>query len=273
MPELLRALDAATRAPDRLLGAANERASPLLRKRLCELLRAMTGAIVAGDDPQGWRDFWAREQERIVVPERLAVAGDDATRASFFGVPVTGGAVAFLLDTSGSMGDDVDADAPPPGRRAPPTRLATAKAQLLQAAQALPPGTTLQVFTFADAAKAWTEAPVAPTAANLRALTELLSRMRAHGGTDLHQGLVAALGLRGRRFGELAGAPIDELFVLSDGMPTAGGLQDEADILREVREANRYAKVRIHCVFTGERRGADLLRALAEQNGGVFVRR
>jgi hypothetical protein len=40
-----------------------------------------------------------------------------------------------------------------------------------------------------------------------------------------------------------------------------------------VRESNRYAKVRIHCVFTGEGPGADLLRGLAEQNGGVFVQR
>ncbi len=273
VPVLLRGLDAAARAPDRLLGAANERASPLLRARLGELLRALTGAMVEGDSPQAWRDFWAREQERIVVPEQLPVPSADATRARFFDVPVKGGAVAFLLDTSGSMGDDGDDEAEAPRRRAPPTRLATAKRQLLLAAQALPPGTTLQVFTFADRAKAWTPSPVAPDATSLRALTELLSRMRAHGGTDLHQGLVAALGLRERRFGDVGTVAIDELFVLSDGVPTSGGMQDEADLLRDVREANRYAKVRIHCVFTGQGRGADLLQALAEQNGGVFVRR
>lgn len=273
VPLLLRGLDATTRAPDRLLGAANERASPLLRERLCELLRAMTGAIVAGDDPQGWRDFWAREQDRVMVPDPLPLQRGEATKAQFFGVPVAGGAVAFLLDSSGSMGDDLDDAAEAGRRRAPPTRLAKAKQQLLLAAQALPAGTTVRVFTFADQAKAWTPEPVTPTAANLRELTGVLSRMRAHGGTDLHQGLVAALGLRDQRFGELGDAAVDELFVLSDGVPTTGDMQEGADILREVREANRYAKVRIHCVFTGQGRGAELLRALAEENGGVFVRR
>ena len=145
--------------------------------------------------------------------------------------------------------------------------------QLLLAAQALPPGTTLRVFTFADEAKAWTPEPVAPTAANLRALTELLSRMRAHGGTDLHQGLVAALGLRDRRFGELAATPIDELFVLSDGEPTAGAVRDPEEILRLVRTANVYLKARIHCVFAGKGEGAEFLRKLAVENGGVFVQR
>lgn len=40
-----------------------------------------------------------------------------------------------------------------------------------------------------------------------------------------------------------------------------------------VREANKYARIRIHCVFTGEGDGADLLRQLAAENGGVFVQR
>ena len=206
------------------------------------------------------------------MPETLVVQRDDVTKAQFFGLPVAGGAVAFLLDTSGSMGDDVEAAAAA-RRRAPPTRLARAKEQLLLAAQALPAATTVQVFTFADQAKAWTQAPITPTAANLRALTELLSRIRAHGGTDLHEGLVNALGMRQQRFGEPAAAAIDELFVISDGVPTSGDMQEGVDILREVRAANRYAKTRIHCVFTGQGRGAELLRALAEENGGVFVRR
>ena len=66
---------------------------------------------------------------------------------------------------------------------------------------------------------------------------------------------------------------IDELFVLSDGEPTEGQLQDAEMLLQVVREANKYAKVRINAVFTGAGAGADLLRRLAEENGGVFVQR
>jgi len=197
---------------------------------------------------------------------------DEGTRATFYGVPVSGGATAFLIDVSGSMGDDVD-DAAPRARRRAPTRLTAAKEQLLQAAQAMPPGSTMQVYTFADQAKSWTPTPITPTAQSLRSLTELLSRLRAHGGTDLHAGLAQAMQVQARRFGESTAPAIDELFVLSDGVPTVGDMQDAEPLLREVREANKYAKVRIHCVFTGEGRGAELLRALATQNGGVFVQR
>ena len=272
VPLLIDALEGAARAPDKLVGAVNKRASPLLRQRLVETLRAMTGAIVAGDTAAGWREFWAREGERVVVPDPLVMQRDEGTRATFYGVPVSGGATAFLIDVSGSMGDDVD-DAAPRARRRAPTRLTAAKEQLLQAAQAMPPGSTMQVYTFADQAKSWTPTPITPTAQSLRSLTELLSRLRAHGGTDLHAGLAQAMQVQARRFGESTAPAIDELFVLSDGVPTVGDMQDAEPLLREVREANKYAKVRIHCVFTGEGRGAELLRALATQNGGVFVQR
>ncbi|MBM3974898.1 MAG: VWA domain-containing protein [Planctomycetes bacterium] len=272
VPLLIDALTGAARAPDKLVGAVNKSASPLLRQRLVELLRAMTGAIVAGDTAPGWREFWAREGERVVVPDPLVVQRDEGTRATFYGVPVAGGETAFLIDVSGSMGDDVD-DAAMRQRRLAPTRLTAAKEQLLQAAQAMPPGATMQIYTFAEQAKAWTPTPITPTPQSLRSLTELLSRLRAHGGTDLHAGLAQALQVEARRFGEPTAAMIDELFVLSDGVPTVGDMQDAEPLLREVREANKYAKVRIHCVFTGDGRGADLLRALAAQNGGVFVQR
>ena len=63
------------------------------------------------------------------------------------------------------------------------------------------------------------------------------------------------------------------VFVLSDGMPTSGAVKDPEQILKMVRAANRYQKVRINTVFTGVGDGAAFLRKLAEQNDGVFVHR
>ena len=76
-----------------------------------------------------------------------------------------------------------------------------------------------------------------------------------------------------QRFGQPVAVTVDEIFVLSDGEPTAGDVRDAGELLRIVKEANKYAKVRINTVFTGRGRGADLLRRLAEENGGVFVHR
>ncbi|MBL8753821.1 MAG: VWA domain-containing protein [Planctomycetes bacterium] len=274
VPLLIGALDLEIKSPDALVTAINKRASPLLREKAASLLRAMTGAILLGDDPKEWRDFWATEHDKVVVPTVLKRARAERTQAQFFGVPVTGGSVAFLVDTSGSM-KDAPAGAAVTGVRASAakSRLAAAKEQILVAASAMDPEAQFWLFTFADRGKAWTPTALKPGPQNLRALTELMGRLGAKGGTNLCDGLVQALQLEGVKYGGTVAPKIDELFVLSDGEPTAGPLRETADLLQLVREANKYAQVRIHCVFTGTGGGADLMRQLAEQNGGVFVQR
>lgn len=274
IPTLIAALDLEVRSPDALVTAINKRASPMLRERAGTLLRAMTGALIPADEPAAWREFWQREQQHIVVPERLATQRLDGTRAQFFGVPVTGGSIAFLIDTSGSM-QEAPGGGPTTGprRRGDGSRLSAAKEQLVLAAQAMLPESQFQVLTFAERGRSWTATPIKPSPSSLRALTELLSRFQPHGGTNLFDGLVQALQLQERRYGDAEGPKIDELFVLSDGEPTVGDVQDPEDILQLVRESNKYAKVRIHCVFTGAGDGSRLLRRLAEENGGVFVQR
>jgi hypothetical protein len=274
IPLVIGALELAQQPRDRLVQAVNAGASPLLRKRAAELLRAMTGALLPANDPAAWREFWQQEQARIVVPDPLVRERPDATSAQFFGVPVTGRSIAFVIDTSGSMDELVAGTATDERRTARSlTRLRAAKQQLVTAVQAMPPESQYMILTFAAEAKSWTSAPVRSGARNLRSLTELLSRLRAHGGTNLFAGLAEVLEFDRQRFGEQGVERVDEVFLLSDGEPTAGEVQDGDELLRLVQEANKYAKVRMHTVFTGTGPGADLLRKLAEQNGGVFVQR
>ncbi|HEB53608.1 MAG TPA: VWA domain-containing protein [bacterium] len=276
IPKLIEALDLSISSPDALVSAVNKRASPLLRERAGMLLRAMTGALVPIDDPDAWRRFWAQEQDNIVVPDRLPQQVPEGTRTTFFGVPVTGASIAFLIDTSGSMDDAPAGKGPitgPRRTRTPRTRLEAAKAQLALAVQAMPPESQFFLLTFADDARTWTRQPIRPGKRAARSVTGLLSRLHAKGGTNLYAGLVAALEVEGRSFGSDALPKIDELFVLSDGEPTAGEVQDADEMLAIVRHANKYAKVRINTVFTGAGEGSDLLRRLAEENGGVFVQR
>lgn len=274
IPVLIQTLDLEVRSPDALVTAINKRASPLLRERAGSLLRAMTGALLKSDDVQGWRDFWKTEEKNIVVPDKLPKPRPDGTRAQFFGVPVTGGSIAFLIDVSGSM-----VDAPSGGPTTGPrgrgegSRLQSAKEQLVLAVQAMAPESQYYVLSFAEHGRTWTPTPIKPTAASMRSLTELLSRLQPKGGTNLFEGLVEALQLQDRRYGAAEQPKIDELFVLSDGEPTCGDLRDADALAKFVHEANKYAQVRIHCVFTGAGAGSNLLRRIAEENGGVFVQR
>lgn len=274
IPTLLAVLDGKG-AVDELVGAVNRQAHPQRRDRAIGLLRAMTGALIPGDEPKLWREFWQREESRLVVPPQLAKRVPEGTSAAFFGVPVTGVNVVFLIDTSGSMEKGPAQPSTGPRRRGENSRLGVAKEQLLLCAQAMAKESRLSVLTFSERVHRWTEQPVAPGTATVRSLTELLGRWRPHGGTNLHDGLAMALQWDKQRYADLGGVQIDELFVLSDGEPTVGAVQAAEDLLTLVRESNRYAKVRIHGVYTGAGGGPghDLLKALAEQNGGVFVQR
>ncbi|MFM1872300.1 MAG: von Willebrand factor type domain, partial [Planctomycetota bacterium] len=258
VPLLIEALDIANRPPDRLVRTVNQKASPRRKQRVVELLRRTTGSLLAPEDVDGWRRFWRDEGPSLVVPPTLKRLDDGQTRAEFFGVPVTGGAIGFLIDTSGSMDNAVVGTG---GRgRAAATRLDIAKEQLGVAVQAMDPEATFVLFSFADKAHGWTRTPIKAGSGALRALTELTGRMKADGGTDLFAGLVAALRMDRARFGEATPAEIDELFVLSDGLPTSGDVRDEDRMLELVRAANASARVRIHTVYTGRGDGAQLLR-------------
>jgi len=275
IPYLIEALDL-EREPDKLVAAVNKRASPLLRQRAGTLLRGMTGALVPIEDAQAWREFWAQEKDNIIVPDRLPMADPDGTRVEFFGVPVTGTSIAFLIDTSGSMDDPPGTDGPitgPRRTRKARTRLEAAKEQLTLATQAMDEQSQFFLLTFANDARAWTKKPLRRGRNVTRGLTGLLSRLNARGGTNLYAGLIAALEIEGRKFGDAELPKIDELFVLSDGQPTTGEARDADTICEMVREANKYAKVRINTVFTGKGSGSALLKRLAEENDGVFVQR
>ena len=274
VPVLIDALDLTLKSPDALVTAVNTRASPLLRQRAAGLLRSMTGAILSADDPAAWRAFWAKEKEHIVVPAVLPEPRADGTRATFFGLPVSGGSIAFVIDTSGSMDESpTEPDTNSTRRGRADSRLRAAKEQLLAAVQVMPEESRYVVVTFADTAHLWTATPVKPGPATTKQMTELMSRLRANGATNLFEGLSTALSMGEQRFGEPIAGNVDELFLLTDGEPTAGDVRDADKLLAIVREANKYAKVRINTVFTGRGRGGELLRRLAEENGGVFVHR
>ena len=64
---------------------------------------------------------------------------------------------------------------------------------------------------------------------------------------------------------------MDAIYLLSDGAPNAGKFEEMGDILREIKKLNKTRRVQIHCVSLA--RDSDLLKELAEQNGGTYVQR
>lgn len=276
IPSLIDLLRSRSSADDSLVTAINKDASPLLRDRAFNCLRGMTGAIYTIDQHKQWREFWLQEQGRIVVPDRVQLNHDlGGTRSAFFGIPVIGRQIVFVIDLSGSMdsphGASLTAQSQNQGQVS--TRLSIAKDQLLLAVQSMDNASRYQLLTFDSEAHFCSKQPVAPSSASLRSLTELLARLKSGSGTNIYDGLSQALALPEARYGATPAALVDEVFLLSDGEPNCGALQNPDEILRVVRTANAYLKVRINTVFIGTDRGSKFLQQLASENGGVFVQR
>ena len=274
IPAMISVLERSSGKQDELVALVNKNASGRLRSRAHECLRGLTGAIAPGDSAEDWRAFWEREQYRIRVPDQLPKARKGGTASQFFGIPVTGSEVAFVIDTSGSMSENVGGTIT--GNRPDdrlPTRLSRAKEQLLLAVQSMDRASSYHVVTFSGKARMWSRKAVPPNERSTRSLATLLSRFGANGGTNVYEALVETLALDEVRYGEDGKKTIDELFLLSDGEPTEGEVTDPEELLRLVSEANKYLRVRINTVFSGRGKGADFLRKLAEQNDGKFVQR
>jgi len=116
-------------------------------------------------------------------------------------------------------------------------------------------------FLFHTTIHPWKDRLTRLTSGNRDDLRRHLLKQRPTGGTNLYDGLELAL----------LEEDVDTIFVLSDGMPGAGKYVAKDDILRAVRRLNQTKRVAIHTVSIGM--DADLMKQLAAQNGGRYVRR
>jgi hypothetical protein len=275
--------------------------SGLLLYQTHELLVAMTGAIHAANQPEKWRAFWEAERDKIVVAERKepkpAAGGDggganagggkvDPTVAGgFCGIPVQGTRVVFVLDLSGSMKWKMEEQVAD-GKKVLSERLDFAKRELIRAMDVIAPNAQFNLVTFNgdDKAESWNKDLVPATEKNRERFKKYVDGLEARGGTNLWSGLESALKIKSLVYGARYSSNIDELFVLSDGAPTVGDVQDPIEILRLVTETNKFAKVRINTVFISSATPPEamqnqprmaitpqeLMRRMAEGNGGKF---
>lgn len=249
--------------------------SGILRHRTYEVLGSLTGALIPIDRPDDWRAFWERERGAFqLAAPREPSTSEARTTTGFFGIPVFGSRVAFVIDTSGSMRAPYRplGDARTGGRDAETaSRLEWAKHELMRTVEALPADAHFNVIAFAGDVQRWREAPVPNSPRARTALRERLGALSAEGGTNIFGALQSALEFRDVRYGQRNETGVDEVFLLSDGEPSAGDVVVPKEIVELITEINRFDCVRIHTVYMG---GADswFMQRLAAQNGGRYVR-
>ncbi len=217
------------------------------------------------------------------------------TRTRYYGIPTPSERILFLLDVSRSMKDEVEI--------ASPERLANrelssgvkmeiAKSELVQTINNYEGRIRLNIIAYHTEVDFWKKKLTEMTEGNKRSAIGYIQKQKprgvrqnnnrrsARGGTSMEEGrtntydaLKAALRVSGTgTYDKHYDTAVDTIFLLSDGMPTAGELTKPTDILEEMQRLNKLRRVVIHTInFGKDPAGGRFLEALALQNGGKYV--
>lgn len=256
-----------------------------LRVQALEMLVKLTGQnmdLVAAD----WKKWWEVAEPKFELPDPKA-KGTTRVKArefSYFGLEVSSKKIAFLVDASKSMDEQVpvklvkgkdSGEAKGGGtsvggsgggngggririKDGKAMKIEILKRELVNVIGKLPGDTQVNIVTFHREFTPWQSQlqPIAG-AGRGRAL-EFVKGIETRNGTNVFDTLEFAL----------ADKRVDTIYLLSDGLPTAGRLLDLPSITREVQALNRRRGVAIHCIAFGEE--SKLLEAIAKENGGQY---
>lgn len=258
-----------------LLVARLRHPDPAVRSAARESASALAGTD-HGTDPTAWERWW--DGARATFPPAAAAepsgeplgdprgggAGPGETTdrrdgrptfARFFGIELRGSRIAFVIDYSQSMWG---------------ARRERAERELVAAAKGLPSTSTFSVVLFNERVWWLRDGPLPARPQEKLDLVRFLPEQETKSYTNLHDALEEALGLLGVGAAARTPAPgLDEIVVLSDGVPNRGRIRDPDRLLDAVTTLNA-GRARIHAVSLGPPTN-DLLRRVAAANGGRFV--
>jgi hypothetical protein len=221
-----------------------------------------------GEVPELWARWYA-ERGRGMQPISPARAAEiRATRedlreeagtqtAQFFGIPLRGERIVFVIDVSGSMQATSESGARnTDSENTVRTRMAIAKEELTRAIQALPESVAFEVITFDSTVRSFDRGPEEATKTRVDRALKFIEKLRPGSATNLWGGLAKALEYES----------VDTIVLLSDGQPSDGQIIQPAKIASTFAARNRWRGIRVHTISFGLRLG--VLETLARQSGG-----
>ncbi|MAB81387.1 MAG: hypothetical protein CMJ89_18770 [Planctomycetes bacterium] len=227
-------------------------------------LQSLTG-MRFGPNEDRWIAWWNDHEDGYALPAVNTDEGtadsraiEEASIATFYGLPVFSDRVTIVLDTSGSMSKKTyGLDDYSKGTRV--SRLSVARTQLKDLLERIPDGHRINVVLFDDEVNAWMKSVQRITPSSRRELVAFVDREMPDGGTNLYDAIELAMQ------DELC----DTIYVLSDGQPTAGKIVQVDGIRRRILQLNRRANIQFFGVSIGLI--SDLLRDLALRTQGRYI--
>lgn len=228
-----------------------------VRDDVADGLRLLTG-LDHGTSGARWSRWWDNEGAGFTLPSREeAVAAADARRehkersatvASFYGLDVQSDRIAFVMDTSGSMNEAQGSG----------TRMEAAAEQLRASLEAYPDGAWFNLVFFSSGVTPWREEMVRMDDFTRNTAVDYVGRQGPGGATAIYDALRMVFADRN----------VDTIFLLTDGEPQGGTVNDPLAIREAVELWNLARGIEIHCVSVGT--SSDLLRDLARETGGKY---
>jgi hypothetical protein len=213
-----------------------------------------------GVDASAWLAWWDQNEKSFQFPpEQKPVAnngnGPAAPRPqmggpSYYGLPLSGSKIIFVIDTSGSM-------------RGP--RIIAAKRELCRAIQELPADVEFNVIAFNGRAYPWQGKLVPAADDSKQSAIYFVMAQNLDTGTASYDALEAALHFEA-----------EAIYFLTDGAPFGGKITNPPDIIRAVGRLNQFRRMTINSLGIGVGPPGNtfdtFLSTLAEQNFGAYER-
>lgn len=234
-------------------------------------LHALYGAGATADAGlAGHYESVARVKATIVIQPEVAVA----SHGEFFGVPVGGDSVAYVIDTSGSMssldpgGASVDSGVAGAiglallgafvGEQVKMRKIDVAKSELMHSLDSLPPHATFNLRAFNDEEIPFYRKPVPATPENLGYARTFVDGLSPEGGTVIIDSLEGALS-----------SGVETVVLLSDGLPNDE--EEPSLILQLVQSHHDQTGVVVHVIGLGMGQDDVLLSGIATRTGGAYA--
>lgn len=276
-------------AAARSLGALGDRAAvaPLAARLKVEKGRARSEVVAAleavtgkayGDAPAAWESVAAGEEPAEVKA---------TPPLTFFGAPVTGDRIVFVLDRSLQMTDAhglakeekrdrlAELCAPKGYDRIPwrqlKTRMQLAQAHIRHVVGNLPASARFEVIYFAeDVAGVFGKKFVPPNTASKKTLDDVFAKLQTDDGINVWEALMTAFDLGGATEDRaLKGGP-EQIFLVLNNLPTKGDVTDPDPLERGVVFKARVRGVAVHVVDMGANPQI-LADRLAKGTGGTYL--
>lgn len=273
-------------AVEALIGALGD-VEGRVQDDIAEALVRLTGKD-HGTVAANWDSWWTANRDSAEIRgisreeyERIKEEQESSSTAVYFGLRVISNKVTFVVDCSASMGDvyevtekikkkkkkgktAVPEEEAAKTRKVRKQKIEVAREELTRVLEQLRLGTFFNIFQFNSLHERWKPELVEKDRKTLAAAKKYVKELAAGGMTNVYDALMDAL----------SDPEVDTIYLLSDGMPTAGTITATEEILTRVVEANRLAKVKINTIgFHLDAGSKRFLKRLSEQNFGRFVSR